>query len=101
MQNLDLKQINTSKILSARKVFFIGIGGIGISAIARMMLLQGKEVFGSDINESGITNELKRLGANIALGQRMDLIPKDTDQFDSVPAYSLSPSALKLICPRR
>src|SRR3990167_10102015 len=69
--NLDLSKI--------KKVFFIGIGGIGISAIARMMLMEGKQVFGSDISASGITTELENLGANITLGQAVDLIPKGVD----------------------
>jgi UDP-N-acetylmuramate--alanine ligase len=69
--NLDLSKI--------KKVFFVGIGGIGISAIARMMLLEGKEVFGSDMSGSVITQELQNLGAKIALGQGAELIPKDMD----------------------
>ena len=71
MPNLDLSKI--------KNVHFIGIGGIGISAIARMMLLEHKEVIGSDLNESIITNELKKLGAEIFLGQSVEIIPKDTD----------------------
>ena len=62
-----------------KKVFFIGIGGIGISAIARMMLLEGKEVYGSDMSASEITHELIALGAHITIGQSFDLIPKDVD----------------------
>jgi UDP-N-acetylmuramate--alanine ligase len=69
--NLDLSKI--------KKVFFVGIGGIGISAIARMMLLEKREVLGSDISESEITKELQQLGAKITLGQGIDLIPKDVD----------------------
>ncbi|MDD5721491.1 MAG: cyanophycin synthetase [Candidatus Pacebacteria bacterium] len=71
MEKFDLSKI--------KKVFFVGIGGIGISAIARMMLLEGKDVFGSDISMSGITDELQRLGAKITLGQAMELIPKDVE----------------------
>ena len=62
-----------------KKVFFIGIGGIGISAIARMMREEGKEVSGSDISLSVITSELQNLGIKISSGQGMDLIPKDID----------------------
>jgi len=69
--NLDLSKI--------KKVFFVGIGGIGISAIARMMTIQGKEVFGSDISTNSIMNELQKLGAKITPGQGMGLIPKDVD----------------------
>ena len=79
MTNLDLRQINTSKILSARKVFFVGIGGIGISAIARMMFLDGKEVLGCDMSESNITSELQSLGIQITIGQSFELIPADAD----------------------
>jgi len=69
--NIDLSKI--------KKVFFLGIGGIGVSAIARMMLLQGKSVFGSDILESIIVEDLRNLGAEIKLGQAIELIPKDID----------------------
>src|SRR3989344_7081322 len=71
MQTID---IDLQKI---KKVFFVGLGGIGISAIARMMLLEGKVVLGSDIGESNITDELKKLGAQIVLGQGIELVPKD------------------------
>lgn len=69
-------QLNLSKI---KKIFFIGIGGIGISAIARMMIVSGKKVLGSDISESMIIADLKKLGVKIELGQGMELIPRDTD----------------------
>jgi len=71
MQDLDLKKI--------KKVFFIGIGGIGISAIARMMFLEGKEISGSDMSENQITQELEKLGVKIIIGQSFELIPKDTE----------------------
>ncbi len=68
--------LDLSKI---KKVFFVGVGGIGISAIARMMLLEGKEVFGSDMSEGQITHELIEHGAKISFGQSFELIPKDAD----------------------
>lgn len=69
--DLDLSKI--------KKVFFLGIGGIGISAIARMMLLEGKVVLGSDIGENEVTSELKKFGAEIFVGQSVTFIPKDVD----------------------
>ena len=69
-------EINLEQI---KKVFFVGIGGIGISAIARMMLLEGKEVHGSDMAETEITQELARLGAHITIGQNFELIPAGVD----------------------
>ena len=84
MNNLDLSKI--------KKVFFVGIGGIGISAIARMMFLEGKEVSGSDMAENELTRELKDLGIKITIGQSFDLIPSDTELIVytiAIPNYDL------------
>lgn len=48
-----------------QKIHFIGIGGIGMSALARMCLLAGKAVSGSDMSRSEITEALEKLGARI------------------------------------
>lgn len=71
MQEVDLSKI--------KKVFFVGIGGIGISAIARMMFLEGKDVSGSDMSENELSRELRKLGVKITIGQSFELIPKDAD----------------------
>jgi UDP-N-acetylmuramate--alanine ligase len=68
--------INLDKV---KKVHFIGIGGIGVSAIARMMLLEGKEVSGSDQSESLVTDELAKLGAKIFIGQKAENVLPGTD----------------------
>ena len=47
---------------------FIGIGGIGMSGIAHLLLKSGLMVSGSDLKENRITDELKRLGARIFVG---------------------------------
>lgn len=49
-------------------VHFIGIGGIGMSALARLLLARGKKVSGSDKEASPITEELASLGARIFIG---------------------------------
>jgi len=61
------------------RIHFIGIGGIGISAIARMYLAEGKEVSGSDRSESVITKELAANGAKIFYGHDAKNIPVDCD----------------------
>ncbi|MDI6758567.1 MAG: UDP-N-acetylmuramate--L-alanine ligase [Candidatus Omnitrophota bacterium] len=48
--------------------YFIGIGGIGMSAIARLFLNSNIKVSGSDLKESKIIDELKNLGAQIFIG---------------------------------
>ena len=49
-------------------VHFIGIGGSGMSGIARMLINSGHKVTGSDVRESGNIEELRKLGAQIAIG---------------------------------
>lgn len=46
----------------------VGIGGIGMSAIAQLLLRRGKKVSGSDLRYSGITRELEALGAQLFIG---------------------------------
>ncbi len=55
---------------------FIGIGGIGMSALARILLQRGVHVSGSDKNASVITEELKQLGAEIFIGHSASLISR-------------------------
>jgi len=49
-------------------IHFIGIGGIGMSALARLLVARGVAVSGSDKEASPITDELKRMGATIYVG---------------------------------
>jgi UDP-N-acetylmuramate--alanine ligase len=60
--------MNVSKYKGFHKVHFIGIGGIGMSGIAEVLINQGYEVSGSDLHESKITKKLKKLGATIQYG---------------------------------
>ena len=71
MNNLDLNKI--------KHVHFIGIGGIGISAIARMMLHDGKIVTGQDMQDGEVVQELRKVGAEIVIGQSYENISKDVD----------------------
>lgn len=50
------------------KIHFIGIGGIGASALAKYYLARGHKVTGSDLVASEITDSLKKLGAKIFIG---------------------------------
>lgn len=50
----------------------IGIGGIGMSALARILLKQGYRVQGSDVSQSPLTDELAKEGAKIIIGHRAE-----------------------------
>lgn len=86
---------NKNIFKTAQKIHFIGIGGIGISAIARMMLLEGKRVSGSDRDDTNITKELKKLGAKIYKGHRGSNLIKDTNLVVYTTAVNFSNPELK------
>jgi UDP-N-acetylmuramate--alanine ligase len=54
----------------AARVHFVGIGGIGMSGIAEVLLNLGYEVSGSDLKASELTRRLEGLGAQIGYGHR-------------------------------
>jgi UDP-N-acetylmuramate--alanine ligase len=68
--------LNLEKI---KNVHFIGIGGIGISAVARMMYFEGKNVTGQDMQEGEIVEEIKKLGIDVKIGQSYENIPKEAN----------------------
>ena len=55
-------------------VHFIGIGGVSMSGIAKILLNKGIRVSGSDISESDSVRELRRLGATVYIGHSADNI---------------------------
>ncbi len=59
--------------------YFIGIGGIGMSAIARYFKHEGKNVSGYDRTPSALTAQLEKEGIEIHYEDRPDLIPFDID----------------------
>ncbi|MFD2909982.1 UDP-N-acetylmuramate--L-alanine ligase [Flavobacterium ardleyense] len=58
-------------------VYFIGIGGIGMSALARYFQNIGKKVVGYDKTPTQLTDELKKIGLEIHFEDNVDLIPED------------------------
>ena len=58
--------------LNVGPIHFVGIGGIGMSGIAEVLLTMGYTVQGSDARESDITERLGSLGATIQVGQRAE-----------------------------
>jgi UDP-N-acetylmuramate--alanine ligase len=58
-----------------KQYHFIGIGGIGMSGLARILLQKGVKVSGSDMNASHVTDQLQKLGAEIRIGHSPDNVP--------------------------
>lgn len=84
-------RINISNIHS---VYFIGIGGIGMSAIARYFLSLGIKVFGYDKTSTALTNALVQEGALIGFEDNPAACPPDVDMVVYTPAIPAD-SAIK------
>ncbi|MDD4530210.1 MAG: Mur ligase family protein [Candidatus Gracilibacteria bacterium] len=61
------------------KAHFIGIGGIGISALARYYKSIGYEVSGSDLYDSELIKKLNQEGIRVSIGENEDFLPQDVD----------------------
>ncbi len=57
-----------------KRIHFVGIGGAGMSAIARVLLSEGKRVSGSDVEGSAVIDELRQLGAEVHIGHRANQV---------------------------
>jgi UDP-N-acetylmuramate--alanine ligase len=67
-------------------VYFIGIGGIGMSALARYFHSRGARVSGYDKTASSLTKELEQEGMSIHYEENVDRIPKDAELVVYTPA---------------
>ena len=67
-----------------KTIHFVGIGGIGMSGIAEVLINMGYAVSGSDLKLSEVTEHLQRLGARIVEGHR----PENVGQVDVVVTSS-------------
>ena len=75
-----MDNIHNKKILSSvKKVFLIGIGGIGMSGIAEFLARQGYNVSGSDITLTNITQRLESFGVKIFEGHSENNLSDDVD----------------------
>ena len=69
-----------------KNVYFIGIGGIGMSALARYYKFKGFDVSGYDRTPSPLTHELEQEGISVHYEDRPDLIP--TDKENTLVVYT-------------
>ena len=66
-------------ILHQKRVYFIGIGGISMSGLAKLAIARGAIVSGSDMSSSPVTEELEGMGAIIHVGHEASNITSDID----------------------
>lgn len=69
-----------------KKVYFIGIGGIGMSALARYFKFHGKEVSGYDKTSTPLTRQLEQEGIAVHYKDDVNQVPADADLVVYTPA---------------
>src|SRR5690554_770094 len=72
-----------------KNIFFIGIGGIGMSALARYFQSIGKSVYGYDKTSTALTRELEKIGMSIHY----------TDDLNNIPSSLTTENTLVVITP--
>jgi UDP-N-acetylmuramate--alanine ligase len=76
----------TSDLKSIKRLFFLGIGGIGMSALARYFKSQGAEVSGYDKTPTHLTEELESEGIHVMFEDDVEKMPKELDLVVYTPA---------------
>lgn len=62
-----------------KRIHMVGIGGAGMSGIARILKALGKEITGSDLQRNDTIDRLEALGINVYTGHSADNLQRDTD----------------------
>lgn len=81
-----------------QRVYFIGIGGIGMSALARFFAQQGKQVFGYDRTSTELTQTLSQQGMSIHYEDDIKYIPENTDLVIYTPAIKANETKVLAYC---
>lgn len=94
-----MSELENSKIWNVNKstfktVYFIGIGGIGMSAIAQYFNSIGSDVLGYDKTSTHLTKKLEQIGITVHYIEDVNLIPKHADLVIYTPAIPKNHSEL-------
>ena len=69
------------------KYYFVGIGGIGMSALARYVVMQDKEVYGYDAVETDLTTKLQEEGVQVYYSNSVEDLP-ELSRTDTLVVYT-------------
>src|ERR671934_2398256 len=70
----SIATLSVPALEGVRRLHMVGMGGAGMSAIARILLARGVDVSGSDLKRSRTTDELKSAGAVVFVGHAADQV---------------------------
>jgi UDP-N-acetylmuramate--alanine ligase len=91
----DIQPAALPSLAGVKQVYFVGIGGIGMSALARYFHAKGVAVSGYDKTETPLTKELIWEGIPVHYKEDLNGIPKEADLVVYTPAVPASHAALK------
>ncbi len=80
----DSGQVSKHRSFEDKQYYFIGIGGIGMSGLAKILLKNGAKISGSDMEGGFVTNRLSKLGADIKIGHFQEWLERLGDDVDTV-----------------
>ena len=80
---------------NAKNIHFVGIGGVGMSGIAELLLTLKFKVSGSDIRKNDTVKRLKKLGAKIYIGHKEENVNKKVDVVVMTSAVNFKNPELK------
>lgn len=81
--------------MKRQKYYFIAIGGVGMSGLAKYLLENGCEVSGSDICDSKYIDKLRKLGAEVHIGHNADNVPDDAIVVASTAIKENNPEMIR------
>ena len=81
-----MKQLKELKDI--KKIHFVGIGGAGMSPLAKILVELGYEVSGSDRTDSEVLEHLRQLGARITLGGQK---AENVKGVEAIVVYTANP----------
>ena len=81
---------------SEKRIHLVGIGGAGMSGIARILKQMGKDITGSDLNSSEVTSRLESMGITVYNGHSSANLNKDTDLVVFSSAIPSNPEVRRL-----
>lgn len=81
--------------MNNKKYYFIAIGGVGMSGLAKYLLENGCDVSGSDIVDSKYIDKLRKLGAKVYIGQKKENVPSDAIVVASTAIRETNPEMIR------
>ena len=73
-----------------QSIYFVGIGGIGMSALARFAIKKNLAVFGYDKTQTALTATLEKEGADITFEDSVSSLPPNKSMILQSPAFNAS-----------